>query len=239
MNERYKYEAYYKKVQSLCEENELVFRIRKDSYPISMTVRRMSGPGQQLMMLEMAEEKGYTSPDATLVFYYKDGDLSWKTSETFNINEALFAKLKNLFKNLHSCWLQFFFRNVMELQLLSRDEIPVIEDTETTGGEDANLPEVDLSDEDEDSEEDLLDEDDVPALSYDADDLQVAVAARVVRETGRASVSLLMREMNCGHATAAALLDALEAAGVIGPYKGAEPREVLPWNDGEEVSCDE
>lgn len=52
-------------------------------------------------------------------------------------------------------------------------------------------------------------------------------AVQVVIEAKQASVSLLQRRMRVGYARAARLIDALEAKGVVGPYEGSKPREVL------------
>ena len=35
-------------------------------------------------------------------------------SKTFTIEDALFGKIKNIFKNMHSYYLQFFFRDLIE-----------------------------------------------------------------------------------------------------------------------------
>ena len=112
MSEIAKYEAYKKKLQGICDENNLVFRFRRDTYPITLTIKPVGGMGVQLSMLENVEETGYTSPDAYIMFTYKDGDITYKTSETFTIGEALFKKILNLFKNMYFCWLQYFFRDV-------------------------------------------------------------------------------------------------------------------------------
>ncbi len=51
-------------------------------------------------------------------------------------------------------------------------------------------------------------------------------AVRVVQETGKASASLLQRQLKVGYARAARLLDIMEAKGLIGPSNGAKAREV-------------
>lgn len=130
MTELAKYESYYKKLQGICDENNLVFAFRKDVYPIRLTIKPAGGMDAQLSMLEMAEDKGYTSPDAFLSFYIKDGELAWKTSRTFTIGDALFAKLKNLYKNLHYYWLQYFFRDLVESDRLDPRLMPAVEDSE-------------------------------------------------------------------------------------------------------------
>lgn len=51
-------------------------------------------------------------------------------------------------------------------------------------------------------------------------------AVRVVQETGKASASLLQRQLKVGYARAARLLDIMEEKGLIGPSNGAKAREV-------------
>jgi S-DNA-T family DNA segregation ATPase FtsK/SpoIIIE len=51
-------------------------------------------------------------------------------------------------------------------------------------------------------------------------------ALRVVVESGQASVSLLQRRMRLGYGRAARILDMMEEEGIIGPIRGAKPREV-------------
>ena len=43
-----------------------------------------------------------------------ENELTYKISETFTISDALFSKLKNLFKNLHAMWMQHFYRDWIE-----------------------------------------------------------------------------------------------------------------------------
>lgn len=52
-------------------------------------------------------------------------------------------------------------------------------------------------------------------------------AARLVLEQGHASVSLLQRRFRIGYARAGRLMDMLEERGIVGPYDGAKPRDVL------------
>lgn len=51
-------------------------------------------------------------------------------------------------------------------------------------------------------------------------------ALRVVRESGKASASLLQRQLKVGYARAARLLDIMEEKGLIGPADGAKARKV-------------
>ncbi len=52
-------------------------------------------------------------------------------------------------------------------------------------------------------------------------------AKRVVLETGQASTSMLQRRLRLGYTRAARVLDQLEEAGIVGPPRGAKPREIL------------
>ncbi|WP_409340917.1 DNA translocase FtsK [Paenibacillus sp. MBLB4367] len=52
-------------------------------------------------------------------------------------------------------------------------------------------------------------------------------AVQIVLEGKQASVSLLQRRMRVGYTRAARLIDTMEAKGVVGPYEGSKPREVL------------
>jgi len=52
-------------------------------------------------------------------------------------------------------------------------------------------------------------------------------AVSIVVEAKQASVSLLQRRMRVGYTRAARLIDTMEAKGVVGPYEGSKPREVL------------
>ncbi len=51
-------------------------------------------------------------------------------------------------------------------------------------------------------------------------------AVRVVQDSGKASASLLQRQLKVGYARAARLLDIMEEKGLIGPSNGAKAREV-------------
>lgn len=52
-------------------------------------------------------------------------------------------------------------------------------------------------------------------------------AIEAVRINKQASPSFLQRKLRVGYMRAALLLDLMEEKGVIGPYNGAKPREIL------------
>lgn len=250
MSEISKYEAYKKKLQGICDENNLVFRFRRDKYPITLTIRPLTGLDEQMSMLENVEENGYTSPDAAIVFTIKDGVLTYKMSKTFTIGDALFTKVKNLFKNMHYCWLQYFFRDIVEKGALGKSAFPVIDEDEAEDSDD-KLPEgaepldtyedeAELPDtEDEPGDEGENPADDGDDTAFDADDPEIVEAAQIVRVENKATTSLLQRRMKIGYAKAARIMDALERLGIIGPYNGADPREVLPFDEPADATAEE
>jgi S-DNA-T family DNA segregation ATPase FtsK/SpoIIIE len=60
----------------------------------------------------------------------------------------------------------------------------------------------------------------------DSDEL-LADAARLVIETGSASVSMLQRRLRVGYTRAGRLIDMLERRGIVGPWEGSKPRQIL------------
>ncbi len=61
----------------------------------------------------------------------------------------------------------------------------------------------------------------------EGDDELFEDAVRLVVETGNASISMLQRRFRIGYARAARLIDMMELQGIVGPYRGQKPREVL------------
>ncbi|HEY8467744.1 MAG TPA: DNA translocase FtsK [Solirubrobacterales bacterium] len=63
-------------------------------------------------------------------------------------------------------------------------------------------------------------------FSPDQDDL-LEDAARIVVESGTASVSMIQRRLRVGYTRAGRLIDMLERRGIISGYEGSKPRQVL------------
>jgi len=63
-------------------------------------------------------------------------------------------------------------------------------------------------------------------VEYEKDELYDE-AARIVVQTGQASISYLQRKMRIGFSRAARLVDMMEAEGLVSPGAGGKPREVL------------
>ena len=55
-------------------------------------------------------------------------------------------------------------------------------------------------------------------------------AVRLVLQTRQASVSMLQRRLGVGYTRAARLIDMMEDEGIVGPYQGSKPREILTDN---------
>lgn len=220
MSEITKYEAQKKKLDGLCEEHDLVYRLRKNQYPITLTIRPIQGTAEQLSLLEKAEGEDYISPNASMKWIFEDGELTSKVEGgTFTISKVLRTKIENIFLKMISFWQQYFFQYLITAGIVTERNMPVIDemDADDSGDEDIDDEEAeDLSD-GEDPDEDLI-----------------TAATLLVRQENKATVSLLQRRLKLGYSKAARLIDMLEEAGVVGPYRGSEPREVLPADVPEE-----
>lgn len=231
MSEISLYEAQVKKMQGLCDEHELVYRFIKDSYPITFTIKPAQNMEAQMSMLEEVEEVGYRSPDASMTWIFEDGTLTTKVQGgIFTIGKTLRTKMESILIKMINYWQQFFFREIIEKHVLTKENMPAImnnSDDLLEGAEPLESYEEDgeLPSEDEEETEDGGD---VPE-SLDAPDIQEA--ARIVRAENAASASLLQRKMGISFARAARILETLEELNVVGPFDGSKPREVLPYDE--------
>ncbi len=62
---------------------------------------------------------------------------------------------------------------------------------------------------------------------FDEGDDMLDAAIECVIEMGQASTSLLQRKLKLGYARAARIIDQMEERGVVGPFEGSKPRQVL------------
>ena len=58
-------------------------------------------------------------------------------------------------------------------------------------------------------------------------DEMLPAAVDVILETGQASVSMLQRRLKLGYSRAARLVDQMEERGIVGPFEGSKPRQLL------------
>ncbi|NBP90103.1 MAG: hypothetical protein EBU50_02595, partial [Opitutae bacterium] len=61
----------------------------------------------------------------------------------------------------------------------------------------------------------------------EGDDPMVAQAWSIIKETQRASVSMLQRRLKLGYNRAARIMDILHERRLVGPENGSSPREIL------------
>lgn len=70
-------------------------------------------------------------------------------------------------------------------------------------------------------------------------DALFAEAVDLVVRTGSASISLLQRRFRIGYTRAARLIDDLERRGIVGPFEGSKPREVLVTSEQAAKICED
>jgi len=75
--------------------------------------------------------------------------------------------------------------------------------------------------------------------AIDEDENLIEQCIEVIRSEHKASVSLLQRRLRLGYTRAARIMDELENRGIVGPSKGAEPRDILIDLDIAEDADDE
>lgn len=239
MSEISMYEAQKKKMEGLCEEHDLTYRFQKDTYPPTFTISPIQGMDAQLSMLENVEEAGYISPEAKMTWIFKDGSLETKvTGGTFTITKTLRTKIESVLMKMLTYWMQYFFRDVMEKRSLKDGMMPVINEDEV---EDDDTDEEDLEEPDDIEDAEMLDDDEPEDTGDDlgdtadgadtTDDDLYDQAVSIVRMENKATVSLLQRRLNIGYARAARIMELLEENGVVGPFAGSNPREVLPSDE--------
>lgn len=206
LSESARFAVYREKLKGICEANNLSYVFIKNAYPIKLVIRPLGGVGEQMSMLEEATEDNYISPGASILFTVKDGNLTYRMSKTFTISDTLFNKIKNIFKNMHSYYCQFFFRELIESGRLNAigGKMPEIPETEA---KEPDLPPEAEPLEEVDAEE--LDDAEEPA----ADEL--TKATEIARQNGGVTQAMLEQQMGVTAEKAIALLDDMESAGVI------------------------
>jgi S-DNA-T family DNA segregation ATPase FtsK/SpoIIIE len=74
---------------------------------------------------------------------------------------------------------------------------------------------------------------DVEQGASNEDEDLIESCIEVIRSEQKASVSLMQRRLRLGYTRAARIMDELEVRGIVGPSRGAEPREILIDLDGQ------
>lgn len=219
MSEISLYEAQVKKMQGLCDEHNLVYRFIKDSFPVTFIITPANNVKAQMSMLEDVEDVGYRSPDASMMWIFENGILTTKVQGgTFTISKTLRTKIESILIKMINYWQQYFFREIMEKHILTKENMPAIRDD--AGDPPEGAEPLESYEEDEDADEESV----LPS----PEDPKVKEAIRIVRAENAATTSLLQRKMGIGFAESTHILETLEGLGVVGPYNGSQPREVLP-----------
>ena len=205
LSESARFAVYREKLKGICEANNLSYVFIKNAYPIKLVIRPLGGVGEQMSMLEEATEDNYISPGASILFTVKDGNLTYRMSKTFTISDTLFNKIKNIFKNMHYLWLQFFFRDLVEGGKLAAFGYKMPDIPESGGQQDAPR-------ENEPDSSNLPGEAE-PLEEVDAEEL--TKATEIARQNGGVTQAMLEQQMGVTTEKAIALLDDMESAGVI------------------------
>ena len=122
-----KFDAQKNKLKSLCEEHDLGFRLYVKQYPIMLVISKNTKQYQQqsLPLEEKAEAKPDIDPNAKIVWIFKETTLSMKVEGgTFTIDKALRAKIEGIFLKIVNFWQQYFFRDVLETNMLKKGKFP-------------------------------------------------------------------------------------------------------------------
>ena len=218
MSLRDKFLGQKQKLENLCNEHHLSYRLELGTPDVTLTLRPLQGMYEQLSMLDAAESGGRISQDAYLRFWERDGEYGLDSFGAFSIGDPLRDKFKNVFKKLDVFYCQFFRKEVIDTGALKKNMMPVVDEEEAEPDEDP---------EEEDPEEEEADEGPADATP---DDELLDAATQLVRMENTCTASLLQRRLKLGYSKALHLIDLLEERGVVGPFRGSAPREVLPYD---------
>ena len=131
MSEITMFKAQEKKLNGLCEEHNFTYRFRKDSYPITLTIRPLQGTGQQLNMLESVDGADYISPNASLTWMFSENEVIPRIEGgTFTISDELYRKFVNIFKKMANFWQQYVYRYMITHGSVTQRSLSSIEEAE-------------------------------------------------------------------------------------------------------------
>ena len=232
MSDISKYNAQKKKLEGLCEEHDFTFRLRKESWPITLTISPLQGMADQMSMLEEAEGTDYISPGASMTWIFDDGDVTSKVEGgTFTMPKTLENKFVNIFKKLVAFWQMYFFRFLIQAGTISRGRyMPIIDEADADEDEDEQVDEEDQATDNVTAFPAEKEETEMIEVSEDL----ITEATQLVRHENKATMSMLQRRLKIGWSESGRVMQKLEDRGVVGPYNGNKPREVLPYDVPEE-----
>ena len=145
------------------------------------------------------------------------------------MSKTLESKFVNIFKKMVFFWQQYFFRYLLENNIISkRRNMPIIDETDADDDEDEPFEE-----EDPDNVTAFPAEKEENEMIEVSEDL-ITAATQLVRHENKATMSMLQRRLKIGWSESGRVMQKLEDRGVVGPYNGNKPREVLPYDVPEE-----
>lgn len=106
------FDLQQKKLQAVCAENELRYEFNYDECPVTLIVRPDTQVPGQMSLLGSENKK--MSAASCIKFLFKDGAISYEIHNGFVISDAVFSKIKGLFKKMHYTLLQCVYRIVIE-----------------------------------------------------------------------------------------------------------------------------
>lgn len=146
MSELSKFKDQREKLAGVCNENGLSYRLKTETYPITLTIRPESGMDAQLSMLEAAGDVDRIPEDAYIKIAYTEDGIKTVTDGGFPISKALRSKIENIFEKIVRFYNQWFHRTVIENNMLQ----PGTERFLDVSADDPQPVQVTEDDEDED-----------------------------------------------------------------------------------------
>jgi uncharacterized protein YehS (DUF1456 family) len=129
LTEKGRLEVQMKKLTGICDEHNLVWSFKKDTYPIALVIKATSSMEGQMSLLADDDTNNHVSKDAKLIFSFKDGSLDICIKDgTFRVSKALISKLENIFIRMHGFWLQYFHREMILNDVVKAEEMPEVDE---------------------------------------------------------------------------------------------------------------
>ena len=127
------YDAQVKKLQGLCDEHGLTYKLEKETYPIRLTISPVQKQYEQGEMFpDTKKDETVIDPKAKMILIFKDGTIITKVEDgTFTIGKALRTKIENVFVKIVAFWQQFFFRDIIENKALKKNFFPTMPDADS------------------------------------------------------------------------------------------------------------
>ena len=102
-----RYRGKVSNLEAFCKENSMEYEIYRSRYPLMMRIRRNQG----YIQMSILEEAGKPiDENAAICFTLEGGEAHYKIDDGFSIGESAFNKLKSLFKDIASLYVQYYFR---------------------------------------------------------------------------------------------------------------------------------